>query len=214
MATEGEGTQSGAEGSQSGAGDDTSGTGNSGTETNSGAGTQSGTETATNTEAEVARREAEDLRARMKAADQRAAKFETELKQLRDKDLPEQEKLLRDHAEVVKERDSLLEGNRALALKVAFLSDNSVTWHNPERAMKLVDLSNVEIDADGKVTGLKDALAALAKSDAYLVKTEKEQEKETPPATAPGTNGANGTGKPSTKTLSSRFPALNTRAKR
>jgi hypothetical protein len=210
MATEGEGTQSGSEGSQSGAGEDTSGTGtNSGTETNSGT-----TETS-NEAAESAKREAESFRERMKAADQRAAKFEAELKQLRDKDLPDQEKLARDFQEVTQERDTLVETNKSLALQVAFLSDNSFTWHNPERALKLADLSNVEVGADGKVTGLKDALAALAKSDAYLLKQEKEPEEEEkkPPTTAPGTNGASGTTKPGAKSLTTRFPALNTRVR-
>ena len=212
MTTDGEGALSGAEGTQGGAGEDTSGQNSGGADT-SGTGAQGGTDQQAQTS--VSKAELDQQRERTRAADARAAKFEAELKQLRDKDLPEHEKLLRDHQEAVKQNEALQETNRALALKVAFLSDNSVTWHNPERALKLVDLSNVEIDADGNVTGLKDALTALAKSDAYLVKTEKESETSTtPPATAPGTNGANGTGKPSTKALSSRFPALNTRVRR
>jgi len=208
MTTDGEGALSGAEGTQGGAGDDTSGQNTGGaTDTSGSTGAQGGTDTQTPT---VSKAELDQQRERTRAADARAAKFEAELKQLRDKDLPEQEKLVRDHQELLKERDALQETNRALALKVAFLSDNSVTWHNPERALKLVDLSKVEIDGEGNVTGLKDALTALAKSDAYLVKTEVKQ--EAAPPTAPGNNGASGSGKQ--KISSSRFPALNTRVRR
>ena len=105
--------------------------------------------------------------------------------------------------------------NQSLALQVAFLSDNTYTWHNPDRALKLVDLSKVEIDADGRVTGLKDALKALATSDPYLIKQEvKQEEKQTPPGTAPGNNGTSGGNKPNTGQLTSRFPVMRTRVQR
>ena len=216
MATEGEGTQSGAEGSQSGAGDNTGGTDNSGTETNSGTtGTQSGSETG-NTDAEAARKEAETYRERMKAADKRAADLEAKYKQLVDKDLPEQAKLQRDLQEATKRSEELQSRNQELALANAFLKDNTFAWHNPERALKLADLSGVEVNDDGSVTGLKEALTALSKSDAYLLKTEKadEEKDKTPPGTAPGNNGSSGTGKPGTKALAARFPGLNTRVRR
>jgi hypothetical protein len=207
---EGEGAQSGAEGTQSGTGESTTGTtgGTTSTETSTDAGTQSGT----NPEAAQAVAEANALRERMKAADQRAAKFEAELKQLRDKDLPEAEKQTRELQEAQEKVTALSETNKALALKVAFLSDNTFTWHNPERAMKLVDLSKVEIGEDGTVSGLKDALNALAKSDEYLLKTEKETVTP-PPGTQPGNNGASGTGKPRTGALAGRLPVMNTRRK-
>lgn len=204
---DGDGTQSGADGSQSGTGDSTT----DGTTTAPEAGTQGGTETPP--AADATRQELESYRERMKAADQRAARFETELKQLRDKDLPEAAKLQRDFQEAQDQNVKLQETNRSLALKVAFLSDNSYSWHNPERALKLVDLDQLEIDADGKVGGLKDALKALATSDPYLVKQEVTAEpKVTPPGATPGNNGANGTGKPKATQMTSRFPVMRTRA--
>ena len=209
----GEGAQSGAEGTQSGAGENT-GTGTSTTNTTGstaqsggdGQGTQQTVET-------VSKADLDAVTARMRAADQRAAKAEADLKQLRDKDLPEAEKLKRDYEESQAQVTKLQETNTALALKVAFLSDNTYTWHNPERALKLVDLSQVEIDADGNVRGLKDALKALATSDAYLIKQEVKEEPKPPAGTAPGNNGDSGGGK-STKGMASRIPALNTRVKR
>jgi cell division protein FtsB len=210
---EGEGAQSGAEGTQSGTGESTTGTtGSTGTATDAGA--QSGTETGLNTEADRLAGDLAKQRERAQAADQRAAKFEAELKQLRDKDLPEAEKQTRELQEAQEKVSALAETNKALALQVAFLKDNTFTWHNPERALKLVDLSKVEVNEDGTVSGLKDALNALAKSDAYLVQADKTVEEVTPPpGTAPGNNGASGTGKPRTGALAGRLPVMNTRRK-
>jgi hypothetical protein len=210
---DGDGAQSGADGTQSGTGETTTTTGSESNGT--GEGTQSGT-TSTPDTADLERRaaEADSLRDRMKAADQRAARFEQELKQLKEKDMPAAEKLQRDFEESQKQVETLQSTNQKLALQVAFLSDNTYTWHNPDRALKLVDLSQVEIDADGKVSGLKDALKALATSDPYLIKKEVSQEENrTPPGTAPGNNGANGSGKPKATALQSRFPVMRTRVK-
>lgn len=209
----GEGAQSGAEGTQSGAGENT---GTGGTDNSQGTGTaQSGGENSgTTTDDKVSRSELDSVLARMRAADQRADKAQQELKQLRDKDLPEAEKLQRDFQEAQAQVTKLQETNTALALKVAFLSDNTYTWHNPERALKLVDLSQVEIDAEGNVRGLKDALKALATSDSYLIKQEVKEEPKPPAGTAPGNNGQSGTSGPSTKGMAARIPALQTRVKR
>jgi hypothetical protein len=210
----GEGAQSGAEGTQSGAGETTgngSGTGTEGTTAQSGGETG----TATQTEDKVSRAELDTVLNRMKAADQRATKAEQELKQIRDKDLPEVDKLKRDYADAQAQVEKLSNSNRELALKVAFLSDNTYGWHNPERALKLVDLSQLEINEDGTVRGLKDALKALATSDPYLIKQEvKETNSAGPAGTAPGNNGSSGNAKPSARGLAARIPALNTRVPR
>lgn len=210
---EGEGAQGGAEGTQSGAGETTGN--NGGTESGtSGEGTQSGAQTPS--EAERLSAELAKQRERTQAADQRAAKIEAELRQLRDKDLPEQEKLQRDYAEAQKQVEQLQTTNGELALKVAFLEDNTYSWQNPKRAMQLIDTSQLEIQPDGSVSGLKEALKALATSDPYLLKQEAgtTTAKPEPGGTAPGNNGGAG-GKATTgKGLAQRFPALNTRVKR
>ena len=210
---EGEGTQSGAEGAQSGAGESAPGT--TGTpETNPGNGTQSGAETQLTAEDRL-RQEAETYRERMKAADKRASDFENKLKQLVEKDMPAQEKLQRDYEEATKQVQSLRSTNSELSLKVAFLEDNTYKWRNAKRAMQLVDLNQVEIGDDGTVTGLKEALKALATSDPYLLEAATEEEKKTtsPPGTAPGNNGGTGSTKPNSKNLATRFPSMNTRAR-
>ncbi len=206
---EGEGAQSGAEGTQSGAGENATGHSDDTTGTSTGSsGAQSGAN-----EDLVSRADLLKQQERTRAADERAAKVEAELRQLRDKDLPEQEKLRRDYEEATKQVETLRTTNSELSLKVAFLEDNTYEWQNPKRAMQLVDLSQVEIGDDGAVSGLKDALKALATSDPYLLKAkaEKEQPKG---GTAPGNNGSNSGAKPDSKKLASRFPALSTRVRR
>lgn len=213
--SDGEGAQSGAtEGTQGGAGDTTgtTATGTTGSpETNStGAGTQSGT--AQPTEADTLRAELERQRTRTQAADKRAADNEAKLRQLLDKDLPEVEKLKRDHEAAVQERDKLKESNQQLALQVAFLGDNTVAWHDPQTALKLVDISQVTIGEDGRVSGMKEALTALSKSHPYLVKTDTPPAAK-PPATSPANNGGNGTSAPKTGAMASRLPVMRTRFK-
>jgi hypothetical protein len=70
-------------------------------------------------------------------------------------------------------------------LRIAFLSDNTYEWQNPGVALKAADLSKIEIDDDGSVHGMREALEALATDNAYLLKTTKRT------ATAPkaGTTG-------------------------
>lgn len=208
---EGEGAQSGAEGTQSGAGETTGNGGeNSGSQTEStGSSAQSGA-----TEETVSKADLLKQQDRTRAADERAARAEAALKQLRDKDLPEAEKLKRDYEEAQTQVKTLTERNTKLALENAFLKDNTYTWQNPARALQLIDLSQVEIDAEGSVTGLKEALKALATSDPYLIKKEAEGTGNTPPPTSSGGNGGSSSGKPSTKGLAARIPALNTRVRR
>lgn len=209
----GDGAQSGADGTQSGTGE-VNGTG-SGTATDGTGTAQSGGESTTTTTDTVSRAELDQVLARMKAADQRASKAENDLRQIRDKDLPEADKLKRDYAESVAQVEKLTAANNELALKVAFLSDNTYSWHNAERALKLVDLSQVEILEDGTVRGLKDALKALATSDAYLIKQEVTATAPAPAGTAPGNNGASGNSKnKAAQGLESRIPALRTRVSR
>ncbi len=209
---DGDSAQSGAEGTQSGTGENTteSQTQKSAAGTQSGA--QEGAKSARETELEAALAQ---QREHKRMADQRAADFEAKLKQLTEKDMPEAEKLKREHAEYQQQVETLQKTNRDLALKVAFLSDNTHTWHDPSTALKLVDLDKVEIDGNGQVTGLKDALKALATSHPFLIKAEvKQEEKQTPPGTAPGNNGTSGANKPNGAKLESRFPVMRTRVQR
>lgn len=63
---------------------------------------------------------------------------------------------------------------RDLRIQNAFLSDNTHAWHDPKVALQLVNLDEVEIDEDGTVTGLKEALDEVAKNNKFLVKPKTQ----------------------------------------
>lgn len=70
--------------------------------------------------------------------------------------------------------ENLTKTNQRLALENAFLKDNQFEWQDPDVALRLADLSKVEIGKDGTVTGMKDVLKALATSSPYLLKPKSD----------------------------------------
>jgi hypothetical protein len=96
------------------------------------------------------------------------------------KDKSDLENAQTDLQKSLKENESLQGTVKSLALQVAFLSVNDVTWHNPQRALQLADLSEVEIGDDGTVDSkaLKAAMKKLAAEEPYLVKKSKDDEDE------------------------------------
>lgn len=98
------------------------------------------------------------------------------LKEIEDKDKSEAE--LKDERLKTLEtaESSLREQNEKLALENAFLKDNEFKWHKPDVALRLADLSEVKIDKNGKVTGLKEALKLLAADSPFLLDTGKKDD--------------------------------------
>jgi len=160
--------------------------------------------------ATVARTEYDALMARMRAADQNRARFEAELKQLKDKDIPALEKAQRDLTDATKRAEEATAALKQSRIENAFLGNNKYKWKNNDAALKLADLTNVEVLEDGKVTNLEAALEALSKAHPYLLDTDKPEEPKGSTG-APGTGGRQGDGKPDSKAMASRFPALRTR---
>lgn len=126
------------------------------------------------------------LEGHLRAADQKREAAEQELKQIRDKDLPAVEKAERDRAEAVAKAEKL-EGKYAkLARQHAFLletQNQKVTWKNPKSALKLAELDELEINEDGSVEGISDAVTALLTDHEYLVdkaKSDDADEEEEP----------------------------------
>lgn len=64
-------------------------------------------------------------------------------------------------------------------------------FNNPTVAMKLADLSEVSVDENGNVTGIKDALDLLAENEPYLIGNQPEGEQAMRP-TAPKTGAGQG----------------------
>jgi hypothetical protein len=160
----------------------------------------------------VSRAEYDQRMAQLAAADRKRQEAEDKLKALQDAALSEEEKRKRDleaATEQVKAKDDEI---KQLKLERAFLKDNTHDWHNPDAALKLVDLSGVAVGDDGKTTGLKEALEALSKAHPYLIKPKAEGTGEA--ATATGVTGVSGQGASSGQgnagkaALERRFPAI------
>ena len=100
---------------------------------------------------------------------------------------------------------------KALLVKNAFLQVTDVEWHNPERALSLVDLSDVEVK-DGTVDNeaVKKAVKTLAADEPYLVKPKEDPKNppKGPTGTPPGGGAAGGDPKADAARLAQKYPAL------
>lgn len=164
----------------------------------------------------VTRAEFDAVMARMKAADQRASAREAELKQLRDKDLPEAEKAKKEFEEAVTRAQKAETELRATRITNAFLKDNTYRWKDSGAALKLVDLDGVDISDSGEVTGLKDALKRLAQAHPWMLEEKGADDGKSGGGTgagAPPMNGKGGTDKADGKKLAQRLPAMRTRVR-
>jgi len=153
---------------------------------------------------------------RMRAADRRASAKEQELtaaqqklKEYEDKDKTELERANAAVEQANKERDDARAALRAQQVNNAFLTSNKHVWHNPERALSLLDLSEVTIGDDGTVLGIDKAIESLAKSDPYLIKADDDN--KPPPPGSSGVPAGSGGGKKnanSREQLMDKYPAL------
>lgn len=114
-----------------------------------------------------AEEERDDLRGRLKA--------------LEDKDKDDSTKLTERVTDLETNLVKSQNANKQLSLENAFLKDNTYQWYDPDDALRLADLSQVDIDKEGNVKGLKDSLEKLAKTKPHLVKPKEEQNGSKPP---------------------------------
>jgi hypothetical protein len=136
------------------------------------------------------------------------------LKALEDKDKSEAEKATSTAKELEAKAKQLEETNQRLLVQNAFLTDNKYTWANPKTALKLVDLSDVEINDDGEVTGMREALDKLAKAEPYLLAKNADDgdddgddgKGKPPPTGVP--QGKKPKGNPDREKLLMKYPAL------
>jgi hypothetical protein len=143
-----------------------------------------------------------EAKALKKQNDELAAK----LKAIEDKDKSELDKATGTAAELQAKAEKQEKELHDLRIQNAFLSDNKHTWQNPKAALRLADLSKVEIDDEGEVTGLREALDALAKSDPYLLAKDDDDDDDQPPTGQPV--GKKPKGNPSRDKLLDKYPAL------
>lgn len=131
-------------------------------------------------------------------------KDDSEAKRLKQENLQLQERLVRQQLRT--EFTDLVTGPKALA-----------QFKNPRAAFKLLDLDDVEIDEDGDIDGLEDAIKALAKDEPYLLadKASKDDEDDDEDDDRPRrrrtgqpTGGGRKKGNPNRDKLVSKYPAL------
>jgi chromosome segregation ATPase len=172
----------------------------------------------------VSKRQYDKLHRRMTAADQRSSNLQKELDDVRkkmedgSKEVPDE--LRKEVADLRTKAEKANDENRSLKVRIAFLTTSvkGITWKDSDAALKLVDLSDVDIDDKGNVDvrDLRAALKQLAKDKPYLLadkedKDEDDSKDDTDQRSGPSMNS---TRKGSKKTkvdqaaLQRRFPAL------
>ena len=170
----------------------------------------------------VARAEYDKLKERMKASDKRRAGLESELNTLKKKGMEEGERTKVELQEMTAERDKLLALNRTLAVTNAFniaSQQAKIVWEDPEVALAAGKFGELEIDDDGNVDGMLDAVKELAKKKKFLVATksdsESDEESEGEKLVESGSKvgsrrkaGGNGKKTYTKEELQKRFPAL------
>ena len=160
----------------------------------------------------VTKADLESVTARMKAADVRASAAEKKVKEWEDKGKDAATKASERVTELETENTSQKAEISTLRVQNAFLSTNSVTWHDPDVALSQADLSEV-LDSEGNVdmSALKKVLDALAKAKPFLVKSETDDKDG---KTGGSSGGSVGSGKKSDPKMASdealrrKYPAL------
>lgn len=149
--------------------------------------------------------------ARTKAEQERDS-LAAKLKEFEDAGKTETEKVTAERDALKAEVAALRQEVQQSKLRNAFLTSNDVQWHNPERALALVDLSTVEIGKDGEPDRgqLKAAIKALAESDSYLVKSSEQPTRQPAPSSPSGSQPArkNTNGELDRAALAAKYPAL------
>lgn len=153
-----------------------------------------------------ARKAAEEERDQLKAwKEEQERKGKTEL-----------ENIQADLEKATKRNQELESTVQKLVLKNAFLSSKDYEWHNPERALALVDLSAVQINEDGSVKNpdvLAAAIKKLADEEPYMLKQKSEDgagddKPKIPTGTKPVKPAPKSDAAAERKRLLSKYPAL------
>lgn len=142
--------------------------------------------------------ELERTRLALKAANQEAASrrkkleaFEEAEKKKADAEKSELEKAQAKAAQLEKDLANQREASQKQTIRhTVEMAAAKMEFYDPADAVALADLSGVEIDDDGKVKGVDEALKALAKAKPHLIKTEQPGGGKPPKTDAEKRNGA------------------------
>lgn len=163
-------------------------------------------------EDKVDRAEYERVRKHRAAADRKAADLQRQLDELRagkSSDDKKDDKKDEKPAGPSERETKLEQETRRLKLENAFLSANKYAWHDPADALRLADLSDVEIEEDGTVIGLKEALRKLATEKPHLIKKAEGDGDKNGPSGSPNNGRRKGEAKkPDRESLAKTYPVL------
>lgn len=87
---------------------------------------------------------------------------------------------------------TLAETNQRLLLEMAVLKDSKRSWYDSSAVIALLDKSEIDIDPEsGNIEGIEEALADLAKSKPFLVKTAGTRQGNGSSGSQPNSGGGN-----------------------
>ena len=130
---------------------------------------------------------------RLEAADKAKGEMEKRLRAIDDADKSELEKAKRDLEEIRQKAEKAEAAALQARLANEILKFPGFVWHDPEAILKLVDMEKISVDPEtDKVTGVKDALQALAKDKPYLLKGKQDSGKDGKSGGSGGNSGASG----------------------
>ena len=113
----------------------------------------------------------EEVKRQLKEAQAEIAKLK--------KDGTPDDALKKSNDELTAANTKLTSANQSLMLENAFLKAKGYDWVDPEAALRLADLSQVEFDEKtNKAVGLESSLAKLAKDKPYLLKAKQDKDDE------------------------------------
>lgn len=165
----------------------------------------------------------DQIKKQLSEADRKKSEALKELDALKNKDKPEVERVTAERDAAIKERDTVTTNFTSLARKYAFVAtsnDLNINWVNTGTALRVADLDDLEIGADGTVEGMATVLKQLAKDHPYLLKPKEsadgdgEDGKDKKPPVKSGSAGVGKSkgkapeGKLSDDELRKQFPAL------
>lgn len=163
----------------------------------------------------VSRTEFQRLFKRMQAADRAKGEAERKLREKEQAEMSELDRLKAQLEEKSTEAASASDRLKAMIIENAFHRDNKVSWHDVGDAISALDLSGVEIDEDGKVSGMAAAIKELIKRKPHFVKKVEKEEEEGDGSGPPAANNASNGRRKGTAgnnfdraAMSKRFPAL------
>lgn len=118
------------------------------------------------------------LQRKVSLADKRAEAAEKKVTDAERKDMDAKTRAETERDEARKLAESTANQLQSARIQNKFLASNKYNWHDPETALALIDMSDVEIDDNGKVTGLDDAMKALADAKPFLLKPKDDPKDE------------------------------------